>query len=218
MQVAGDLELLTTPEAAVVAGVSVREVNRLIDEKILPEDLYRNEESRRVQSGACALVDFYYASAKSLTADERKYAIHHLWTEAKTKRAAWTIATWRHSKPHWMVHHHFLTLNFDKFVADTIERHDRLAEARQIVVEDPGILGGTPVIKGTRVPVYDVAASAEAGIPTSKIKNAYPSIDERLIELAILYAKATPPRGRPRSTRSDLSETTARKVVRRRPA
>jgi len=30
-----------------VAGVDVRDVNRLIDEHILPEDLYTNEDSRR---------------------------------------------------------------------------------------------------------------------------------------------------------------------------
>jgi hypothetical protein len=34
-------ETLTTTEAAVVAGVSVDDVNRAIDRKILPENLYR---------------------------------------------------------------------------------------------------------------------------------------------------------------------------------
>ena len=53
-------ELLTTPEAAVVAGVDVRDVNRLIDEHILPEDLYTNEDSRRVWAWACTLIRFYY--------------------------------------------------------------------------------------------------------------------------------------------------------------
>ena len=32
-----------------------------------------------------------------------------------------------------------------------------------MVVEDPEILSGTPVIRGTRIPVYDVAAQAEGG-------------------------------------------------------
>lgn len=39
----------------------------------------------------------------------------------------------------------------------------RLAQARQMVVEDPKILSGTPVIKGTRVPLYDVAAAVDLG-------------------------------------------------------
>ncbi len=39
-------ELLITPEAAVVAGVEVRDVNRLIDENILPEETSRGSRER----------------------------------------------------------------------------------------------------------------------------------------------------------------------------
>jgi hypothetical protein len=38
-----DSELLTTTEAAVVADVSVRDVNHLIDEEVLPKQLYKIE-------------------------------------------------------------------------------------------------------------------------------------------------------------------------------
>jgi hypothetical protein len=38
---------LTPSEAAVVSGVSVRDVHRVIDEHILPEDLYTAEQARR---------------------------------------------------------------------------------------------------------------------------------------------------------------------------
>jgi hypothetical protein len=55
------------------------------------------------------------------------------------------------------------------------------------------------VIRGTRIPVYDVAASAAAGISTERILAAYPGLDAEKIELAILFAQAYPPRGRPRS-------------------
>lgn len=218
MQMAADLELLTPPEAAVVAGVSVRDVNRLIDEHILPKELYSNEANRRVQSGACALVRFYYRAASSLTAEERKYTIHYLWGESKGNRNIWLVGAWRRAKPNWTIRHEYLTVSFEEFVTETIAGHDQLAQARAIVVEDDAILGGTPVIKGTRVPVYDIAASVEAGIALPRLKQAYPQLNERQIELALLYAKATPPRGRPRSMRSDLSEAVARKVVRRRPA
>ncbi len=56
------------------------------------------------------------------------------------------------------------------------------------------MLGGTPVIRGTRVPVYDVAASAAAGIPLDRILAAYPSLDADKVELASVYAEATPTR------------------------
>jgi uncharacterized protein (DUF433 family) len=211
-----EAELLTTPEAAVVAGVDVRDVNRLIDERILPAELYTNEDSRRVWAGSCALIRFYYGAAPSLTAQERKYAIDTLCREPDAKTGLRLIKSWRKKRPRWKVEHSFLTLNFDRFIEDTLAQHDMLSRARDVVTEDPDILGGTPVIKGTRVPVYDVAASAAAGLPRSRIKDAYPSLTDELIELAILYAKAAPPRGRPPRTRLLSTPSTSRRVARRR--
>jgi uncharacterized protein (DUF433 family) len=210
-------ELLTAPEAAVVAGVEVRDINRLIDERILPKELYRNDASRKLLAGACALVRFYYGSAKSLTADERKIAIRHVCRDGASAGEDWTIARWRRSKPHWTYRHdHFLTLNFDRFIDDTMEEHAKLARARDIVVEDPAILGGVPTVKGTRVPVYDVAASAAKGFSIAEIAEDYPSLDESKIELAILYARATPQRGRPQSPVRAKGPAISRKVYSRR--
>ncbi|HWO37477.1 MAG TPA: DUF433 domain-containing protein [Candidatus Acidoferrum sp.] len=79
--------------------------------------------------------------------------------------------------------------------------HQKLAElgeARALVVEDPDILGGTPVIPNTRVPVYDFAASVAAGLPMKRILAAYPGLTTEMAKLAAFYAKANPPRGRPR--------------------
>jgi uncharacterized protein (DUF433 family) len=209
-------ELLTTPEAAVVAGVDVRDVNRLIDEHILPAELYTNEDSRRVWAGSCALIRFYYDAASSLTAQERKYAIDTVCRKPGTKAALRLIKTWRNKRPRWRVEHSFLTLNFDQFVEDTLAEHDRLSRAHAAVTEDPEILGGTPVFKGTRVPVYDVAASVAAGFSLSRIKDSYPSLTDELIELAILYTKAVPPRGRPPRKRFLPVASTSRRVTRRR--
>ena len=82
--------------------------------------------------------------------------------------------------------------------ADTEARLSKLERARELVVEDPEILSGTPVIRGTRVPVYDVAASVAAGLAVSDILEGYPSLNEEKVELAVIFADATPQRGRPR--------------------
>lgn len=63
---------------------------------------------------------------------------------------------------------------------------------------DDEILGGTPVIRGTRAPVYDFAASIAAGNPMESILSAYPSLNREQVELAALFAEANPQRGRPR--------------------
>jgi uncharacterized protein (DUF433 family) len=60
------------------------------------------------------------------------------------------------------------------------------------IISGPEILWGMPVIKGTRVPVYDLAASVKAGIPRDRILAAYPTIQECHLDLAVAYAEANP--------------------------
>jgi len=205
---AAELDLLTPSEAAVVAGVSVRDVNRVIDEGILPKRFYTWDGGRKVRFTGCAYVRFYFHAAKALTADERSHVIRRL---SEAPMASGPEA--------WKVHDGFLTIDLAKFATDTEDRHSKLAEARELVVEDPAILGGNPVLRGTRVPVYDVAASLAAGLSTERIRAAYPGLDDRLIELAAIYAEATPLRGRPRrlaTIEPGLRAVSDEKVARRR--
>lgn len=213
-----DMELLTTSEAAVVAGVDIPRINRLFDEHTFPEELLRNEATRRVQAGACALIRFYYSSADVLTADERKYAIDHVFHMTNRNPNGWIVGSWKVAKPIWSYRRDYFDLDLNIFIEETMSEYARLAKAREIVVEDPKILGGAAVIKGTRAPVYDIAASANAGLSIEEIKEDYPSVSEDQIKLAILYAKATPLRGRPKaSDRSVRHPTSTRKVYSRRP-
>jgi uncharacterized protein (DUF433 family) len=66
------------------------------------------------------------------------------------------------------------------------------------VTSDPDLMGGEPVIKGTRVPVHAVAAMVEQGESAADILAGYPSLSSEQIELAVIYARAYPQRGRPR--------------------
>ena len=59
------MERLTTSEAAVAAGVSVPQIHRIIDEKILPEDLYGTTQMRTFRTDACILIAFYFETALS---------------------------------------------------------------------------------------------------------------------------------------------------------
>jgi uncharacterized protein (DUF433 family) len=193
-------ELLTPAEAAVIAGVTVRDINRVIDERILPEGFYTSDTARRLSVIASPFVRFYFLAAHALTAEERSRLISRLSEKLSPKIARWPIAHWRrHSRPEdWTISDGFLTVSLWEFATEAEERHAKLTEARSMVVEDPEILGGMPVIRGTRIPVYDVAASLAADFPIERIREAYPTLDDRQIELAGLYAEATPPRGRPR--------------------
>lgn len=179
-------DTFTPAEAAVIAGVSVRDVHRMIDEHILPDRLFHSQESRSFKSQACIFISFYFGAADRLTAEERQ----------RTIALASQVADW--SKAKTTVQDEFLTIDFAPFSKGVEERLERLSAARDLVVMDPEILSGTPVIQGTRVPVYDIAASVAAGISMERILSSYPSLKREHVELAALYAEANPQRGRPR--------------------
>jgi hypothetical protein len=161
-----DPELLTPAEAAVVASVNVRDVHRMIDEHILPKEFYTLAKGRRLRAMACPFVGFYVHEAKRLTKEERGALIHRVSGRMSADKACWSIRRWRReSKPdEWTVRDDNITVSLWSFVTSAGDRHDKLAEARAIVIEDPEILSGTPVIRGTRIPVYDIACKPHQGI------------------------------------------------------
>ena len=55
-----------------------------------------------------------------------------------------------------------------------------------------------PCFKGTRIPVHDVAEMMANGDERPTILAAYPSLTQKHIEAAMVYAEAYPRRGRPR--------------------
>jgi uncharacterized protein (DUF433 family) len=69
----------------------------------------------------------------------------------------------------------------------------RLAEHR--VVRDPEILRGTPVLKGTRIPVHLIAEMRRQGAPEEEILEGYRGLTAEDVELAVFYARAHPRRG-----------------------
>jgi uncharacterized protein (DUF433 family) len=188
-------DMLKTTEAAVVSRVALRDVNRAIDEGILPDGFFTLDDGRHVLASACTLISFYFESAKCLTSEERLFAIREAGPRLRRSGA---LAFPALLKEDWTVRDGFLTIDLAPFVRRATERLDRLAAALDMVVSSSDILGGAPVIRGTRIPVHDVAASSATGIPLERILAAYPELDAEKVELAVIYAEAHPPRGRPR--------------------
>jgi uncharacterized protein (DUF433 family) len=59
--------------------------------------------------------------------------------------------------------------------------------AEQIEV-NPRILGGKPVIRGTRIPVYLILELLSAGYDFKRILRAYPTLKEEDVKAAVEYA------------------------------
>ena len=184
-------------EAAVVAQVGLRDVNRAIDEHILPASLFSlKNRDREVVPLACVFISFYVGASEELTAGMRKDVI---------RRAAELIDPifpFRTPLPSqagldYRISSGFITVDLAPFVRKASEGWHRLQTIRQFAHVDDRVLGGSmPVVRGTRIPVHDLAASLTTGSVEDAL-NDYPGLDRDQIELARLYAAAYPLRGRP---------------------
>src|ERR1700689_2679749 len=73
----------------------------------------------------------------------------------------------------------------------------QLAHIEELVVSNPEIMRGTPVFKGTRIPVDLVADMLAQGATAKEILEGYPALDAEKVAIAPLYMRAFPKRGRP---------------------
>ncbi|WOI08984.1 DUF433 domain-containing protein [Thalassospira lucentensis] len=186
-------ELLKPAEAAIVAGVSVRDVNRVIDEHILPERITVRKRGRFIRSNSCFLISFYFQSADDLTAEARRDAISKIHSRFEK---VWTHFPKQEDQP-LIVETRYLRIDFQPFLQTSSERLAELQKIKNAIVVDAEILGGMPVYAGTRIPVHNVAASLREGATIDEVKEAYPSLSGELIRLAPLYADSHPIKGRP---------------------
>jgi uncharacterized protein (DUF433 family) len=62
---------------------------------------------------------------------------------------------------------------------------------RQYIVRDPGICGGEPVVRGTRVTVRTVLASLAEGMSIAEIIKDFPTLDETAVRAVIAFAAAS---------------------------
>ena len=73
----------------------------------------------------------------------------------------------------------------------------RLRRVESLIVSDPEIMHGSPVYRGTRIPVDLIASMLSQGASAEEILAGYPALDKEKVELAPLYVQAFPRRGRP---------------------
>jgi uncharacterized protein (DUF433 family) len=73
----------------------------------------------------------------------------------------------------------------------------RLAEATRMAESDPETMRGAPVFRGTRIPVHAIAEMLSQGASVGEILEGYPALTREKVELAPMYVKAFPRRGRP---------------------
>jgi uncharacterized protein (DUF433 family) len=81
---------------------------------------------------------------------------------------------------------------------DMADRAARYGKARDSHIEiNPDIMGGTPVLRGTRMTVYSVKGRLDGGDSIDDILEDNPHLTREAVETAALYARTHPIVGRP---------------------
>ncbi|MGJ3265663.1 MAG: DUF433 domain-containing protein [Salinarimonas sp.] len=95
-----------------------------------------------------------------------------------------------------------LTVDVGAIAQDAVERAIRYARDRDAYIERvDGVMGGRPVIKGTRITASAVHGRLAGGDTIEDLLEDYPLIPREAFEAAHLYAMTHPSVGRPASRR-----------------
>lgn len=173
---------LTVPEAAFLARVSPRLVQNEIDERIVASRL---AGGRRSISG----VDLLYLSAVRRLYDQmaprlrrqvRNAIVHSVAERAETAGVEFFVVTLK-------------ALEDD--VLEGFETLERIK--RDFVVSNTDILGGEPVLRGTRLSIRLIADLVKQGASATELADEF-DLSLEQIHAALTYDSVTPKRGRPR--------------------
>lgn len=177
------LPLLTRSEIAEISGVSINAVNKAIEQRVARA---RRQRGRTLlaadEAAALALLSELPVSLSiKLKREVRNWIV---------KRNPVSAEEFELSRA--------LRIAMTENAADVAKRAFDYVRLRDRYVEvDPGKMGGTPVIRGTRVPVRTIAQLIEGGESGKVLKEDYPHIPEEAYDVAVLWAKGNPRRGRP---------------------
>ena len=174
---------LSPSEAACVTGVPLKQVHRIIDAGLLDEAASGQQRSRAVRREGLLGLKLAHETTDMLTLDGRRRLVRYLLDHPHARAARARE----------------VSVDLQTMKGEVSKGLSMLARARDAVVADQAVLSGMPCIKGTRIPVHDIADMLANGDSTEAISEANPQLSKSQIELAAFFARAYPRRGRPRS-------------------
>lgn len=171
---------LTVPEAAFVAGLTIRDVNREIDAKIIGVA----GRSERLVRGADL---FYLFAVKDVRSQLTPVLRRHM------RKAIADAAGARASEARL----HQFVFPIDRIREDLLGPFEALERSKHDHIESRhGVLGGEPVLKGTRIAARHVADLVRRGATRAEIREDLELTDPQ-IDAAIVFDRTSPRRGRP---------------------
>ena len=180
----------TVRETAELSGVAPGTIEKAIQSKIVPTFPVtlnnNNKPTRHLPRGA--VVFFHALKAARLT----RLPVTH-------KKRIWQrLASMEWPRLENIEFATYTVLHLEDVPTELVATTNQYLHDREVFIHsDPGILGGTPVIRGTRITVYSVLGRLQGGESIDDLVEDYPDIDPRAFRTAELYARSHPLRGRP---------------------
>lgn len=174
-------------EAAYFADVSVRQVDKAIEENIIRP---WRPDARVIYLDRDDVVTIALLAQTGLQLPKQTKKQIHKWIRSSFEE---------HPVEHRELFlSNILVLRLDPHIVSMADQLDTYRERRErYISSDPEIQGGDPVIAGTRLPVNSVATRLERGDSVDDLVADYPGIPKTAFEAARIYADAHPRRGRP---------------------
>ena len=170
-------------EASCITGVPLKQVHRIIDAGLLGRSDRGNKHGRTLQPHELHGLTLAHEVTGLLTPKGRERLVRKLLDHPDVNS----------------VREQCISADLTSIKEKVSHGGLRLKIASKNVSRDPAVLSGTPCIKGTRIPVHDIADMLSNGDSVQAIAQAFPQLTHSDIELAEFYARAYPRRGRPRS-------------------
>lgn len=184
-------ELFTTSEAATLAEAPARAVEKAIEEGIVEVRREAPPQATRHRRLLSAEGVYYVAFLGRCDLRFSKAHKEKLWECFKRTPADRLLAAEWHLSPG-------IDIRPGELLGPTCQRVASYSRARDRWIEvNPDIMGGTPVIRGTRMTVYAVAGRIDHGERIDDILAENPDLPADAIDAAVLYAHANPLVGRP---------------------
>jgi len=175
--------LLTRNEIAEISGISVNAVNKALEQRVAKA---RRQKGRTLlaadEAAALALLsELPIGLSLKFKREVRNWIVRRNPAEAEEFELS-----------------RALRIAMTENAADVAKRAFDYVRLREKYIEtDPKKMGGAPVVRGTRVPVRTLARLVEGGERHTALKEDYPHIPEEAYDVAALWARGNPQRGRP---------------------
>ncbi len=174
----------TPAQASYVAGVAVKAVNKAIENREISATVRKEGRVTRryVPYSALVCLELHARGLHKLPLNVRKDVFKLI---AKSPRQP----TIRYNDA--------IIVDLKGARARVESRLSELRRLKHLITEDEEVMGGTPVFRGTRIPVYAIADMLEQGAQESELLGGYPGLTAEMVRLSRVYECSFPRRGRP---------------------